>query len=95
LIKHILTTKIAKVTKQGGFETRPYIFGALCTAILKSLRSLRKFSDCYSSWMQHMMKDIFTTKITKATKGPDIFAHKLRALRVLRGQICLSFLIAA
>ena len=29
-----------------------------------------------------MTKDILTTK---ATKGSDIFAHKLRALRVLRG----------
>jgi hypothetical protein len=38
--------------------------------------------------MQHMTKDILTTKITKATKGSDVFAHKLRALRVLRGQIC-------
>jgi hypothetical protein len=35
--------------------------------------------------MQHMTKDILTTKITKATKGSDVFAHKLRALR---GQIC-------
>jgi hypothetical protein len=32
-----------------------------------------------------MTKDILTTKITKATKGSDIFAYKLRALRVLRG----------
>jgi hypothetical protein len=45
--------------------------------------------------MQHMTKDILTTKITKATKGSDIFAHKLRALRVLRGQIPLSVLLAA
>ena len=42
--------------------------------------------------MQHMTKDILTTKIMKATKGSDIFAHKLRALRVLRGQICFFFL---
>jgi hypothetical protein len=41
--------------------------------------------------MQHMTKDILTTKITKATKGSDIFSHKLRALRVLRGQICFFF----
>jgi hypothetical protein len=26
-----------------------------------------------SSWMQHMTKDILTTKITKATKGSDYF----------------------
>jgi membrane protein DedA with SNARE-associated domain len=42
--------------------------------------------------MQHMTKDILTTKITKATKGSDIFAHKLRALCVHRGQICFFFL---
>jgi hypothetical protein len=41
--------------------------------------------------MQHMTKDIPTTKITKATKGSDNFAHKLRALRDLRGQICFFF----
>ena len=33
----------------------------------------------------------FTTKLTKDTKGSDIFDYKLRALRVLRGQICFSF----
>jgi uncharacterized Fe-S cluster-containing radical SAM superfamily protein len=37
-------------------------------------------------------ESIFTTKITKATKGSDIFSHKLRALRVLHGQICFFFL---
>ena len=60
--------------------------------MFKSFRSLRKFS------MQHLTKDILTTKITKATKGSDIFDYKLRApfdfaqgmLRVLRGQICFS-----
>jgi hypothetical protein len=31
--------------------------------------SLRKLSDRYSSWMQHMTKDILTTKIMKATKS--------------------------
>jgi hypothetical protein len=41
--------------------------------------------------MQHVTEDILTTKITKATKGSDIFSHKLRALRVLRGQICFFF----
>jgi hypothetical protein len=41
--------------------------------------------------MQHFTKDILTTKITKATKGSDIFDYKLRALRVLRGQICFFF----
>ena len=34
-----------------------------------------------------MTKNIPTTKITKATKGSDIFAHKFRALRALRGDI--------
>jgi len=38
-----------------------------------------------------MTKDIRTTKTTKATKCSDIFSHKLRALRVLRGQICFFF----
>ena len=37
------------------------ILRELCTAILESFFSLRKFSDCYSSWMKHMTKDILTT----------------------------------
>jgi hypothetical protein len=41
LRKDILTKKI---TKSGGFETRPYIFLRLCIAMHKSLRTLRKFS---------------------------------------------------
>jgi hypothetical protein len=41
--------------------------------------------------MQHFTRDILTTKITKATKGSDIFDYKLRALRVLRGQISFFF----
>jgi hypothetical protein len=45
--------------------------------------------------MQHVTKDILTTKITKTTKRSDIFAYKLRALRVLRGDIHFSFLSAA
>ena len=48
--------------------------------------------------MQHLTKAILTTKIAKATKGLDILDYKLRALRVLRGQIRFSrlalFLIA-
>ena len=71
------------------------ILRELCTAILESFLSLRKFSDCYSSCMQHMTNDILTTKITKATKGSDIFAYKLRALRVLRVKSVFSFLVAA
>ena len=35
--------------------------------------------------MQHLAKDTLTTKITKATKGSDIFDYKLRALHALRG----------
>ena len=31
----------------------------------------------------------------KATKAPDIFDHKLRALRVLRGEIYIFFFVAA
>jgi hypothetical protein len=42
--------------------------------------------------MQHLTKDILTTKITKATKGSEILNYKLRALRVLRGQICFAHL---
>ena len=41
--------------------------------MFEGFRSLRKFS------MQHLTKDILTTKITKATKGSDIFDYKLRA----------------
>jgi hypothetical protein len=68
------------------------ILRELCTAILESFFSLRKFSDCYSSWMKHMTKDILTTM---ATKGSDIFPYKLRALRVLRVKSVFSFLVAA
>jgi hypothetical protein len=59
--------------------------------MLKSFRILRKFAHRYSSSMQQLTKDILTTKVAKATKGSDIFSHKLRALRVLRGQICFFF----
>jgi hypothetical protein len=46
--------------------------------------------------MQHLTKDILTTKVTKATKGSDIFDHKLHALRVLRGKNnFVSFSVAA
>jgi hypothetical protein len=44
--------------------------------------------------MEHLKKEIFTTKITKATKGSDIFAYKLRALHALRGDTRF-FLVAA
>jgi hypothetical protein len=40
--------------------------------MIKSFRSLRKNFDCYSSWMQHLTKDILTTEITNATKESDI-----------------------
>ena len=40
--------------------------------------------------MQHLTKDILTTKITKATKDLEILDSKLRALRALRGQICFA-----
>jgi hypothetical protein len=36
---------------------------------------LRKFSDRHSSGMQNLTKDILTTKITKVTKGSEIFDH--------------------
>jgi hypothetical protein len=41
------------------------------------------------------MKDFLTTKLTKDTKGSDIYDHKLRDLRVLRGEICFFLLVAA
>ncbi len=56
---------------------------------------LAKFSDPYSSRMQHLAKNILTTKITKATKGSDIFDYLLRALRALRGELDFSCLVAA
>ena len=40
--------------------------------------------------MQHLTKDIVTTKITKAMKGFDFLDYKLRALRVLHGKICFG-----
>jgi len=45
--------------------------------------------------MQHLAKNILTTKITKATKGSDIFDYLLRALRALRGELDFSCLVAA
>jgi hypothetical protein len=32
--------------------------------------------------MEHLTKDILTTKIAKVTRGSDIVDHKLRALRI-------------
>jgi hypothetical protein len=49
-----------------------FLFCVLYIAMLENFRGPHKFSDCYSSWMQHMTKDILSTKITKATKGSDI-----------------------
>jgi hypothetical protein len=46
-----------------------------------SFLSLRKFSDRHSSWIEHLTKDILTTKRTKATKGSGFFGYKLRGLR--------------
>ena len=45
--------------------------------MLESFCSLRKFSYCYSSWIQHLTKDILITKFTKATKGLDICDPKI------------------
>jgi hypothetical protein len=36
--------------------------------MFEDFRGLRKFPDCYFSWMQYMTKDIFTTKVAKDTK---------------------------
>jgi hypothetical protein len=36
--------------------------------------------------MCHVQFVLFTTKITKATKGSDDYDSELRALRVLRGE---------
>ena len=38
-----------------------------------------------ANFLHHLTKDLLTMKITKATKGSDIFDYKLRALRALRG----------
>jgi hypothetical protein len=64
--------------------------------ILEIFRSLRKLSDRHPAWMQHLPKDILTTKITKATKVwifmienflcPLWLTFFLRELRVLRGE---------
>jgi hypothetical protein len=54
-----------------------------------------KYFDHFSLRMHPLTKDILTTKITKATKGSDVFDHKLRALRVLRGKTVLSYLVGA
>jgi hypothetical protein len=64
----------------------------LCTVIVESFRSSRKSSDD----VQHSTKHLLTTKITKVTKDLDtLFGSKLRVLRVLRGEIRLSLLVAA
>jgi len=60
---------------------------ALMVLLSKSFLHLRKLYDCYALSMQHATKEILTTKLTKATKDSEIFAYKLRALRVLRGEI--------
>jgi hypothetical protein len=45
--------------------------------------------------MRHVQFVLFTTKLTKDTKGSDILNSELRALRVLRGEYFLSYLVAA
>jgi hypothetical protein len=45
--------------------------------------------------MQHLTKDILTTKRAKDTKVSDIFDSKLLDLRGLRGESVFSFLVAA
>ncbi len=64
----------------------------LRATIVENLGNSRKFFDHFSSRLKHLTKDILTTKVTK---GSDVFDHKLRALRVLRGKIVLSSLVAA
>src|SRR5207342_2523140 len=66
-------------------------FETFALLYLKVFSACANFLTVIPPWMQHMTKDILTTKITKATKCSDIFSHKLRALRVLRGQICFFF----
>ena len=72
-------------------ELREVFYAPFALPSLKVFSAGANFLTVIPHGMQHMTKDILTTKITKATKGSDIFAHKLRALRVLRGQICFSF----
>ena len=55
----------------------------------------RSIAACASSLLILSMEMLFeklvlTTKITKATKGSDIYPFKLRALRVLRGESMFS-----
>ena len=45
--------------------------------------------------MRHVQFVLFTTKLTKDTKGSDILNSELRALRVLRGEYLLFYLVAA
>src|SRR5207245_3876845 len=55
----------------------------------------RSIAACASSLLVLSMemlfeKSVLTTKITKATKGSDIYPFKLRAFRVLRGESVFS-----
>ena len=67
-------------SKEGGVQTRRYISETFF-APFAVLCSMRKSS--------------LTTKITKDTKGSDDSNSELRALRVLRGENFLSYLVAA
>jgi hypothetical protein len=66
-----------------------------CTAILGNFRSLRKFSDPYSSMMQRLTKNILTTKITKAAKGSDILIINFVLFVAFVVRFPVSFLVAA
>ena len=45
--------------------------------------------------MRHVQFVLFTTKLTKDTKGSDILNSELRDFRVLRGEHLLAYLVAA
>jgi hypothetical protein len=44
--------------------------------------------------MRHVQFVLFTTKLTKDTKGSDILNSELRDFRVLRGEHLLVYLVA-
>jgi hypothetical protein len=61
------TTKNAKATKSGGFETRPYIFCALCIAMLKNFRGLRQISGDLTAEALDLRKNPFSRKSAVAS----------------------------
>ena len=58
-------------------------------------RSSRKFLDDGATSMQHLTKQILTTKLTKAAKNSDIVCYKFRVLRAVVVKHVFFFLVAA